>query len=337
MQVTGAPGEAGPNLPVDPEAVVAGARAVLEANWRPEGGYTVPNGAVYPFQWLWDSCFHAVTWAALGEGDRARSELAHLFRTQSRLGFVPHVDYEHDPRHHAAFWGARASPRSPSRRCSATPSPSCTVGASPSTTSSALPPVGLRFLLDERDRVDGLIALCHPWESGGDDCPRWDHWCPGGWDPDRWYAVKGALVTSIEHARDGSPLANPAFRVASCGFNALVAFNALELAEVTGDRMLASDAMALVMVLDGQWDAGLRTWVDAGDSEASSGRVRTLDALLPVLATDRAEALDAAFADLIDPTAFGGPCGPAGVHRSRTVVRAPAPTGAGRRGPSSPT
>ena len=102
--MTAAPGEAGPNLPADPAAVLSGARAVLEANWRPGPGYTVPNGAVYPFQWLWDSCFHAVTWAVLGEGDRARRELAHLFRTQSPLGFVPHVDYEHDPGHHAGFW-----------------------------------------------------------------------------------------------------------------------------------------------------------------------------------------------------------------------------------------
>ena len=102
--MTGAPGEAEPNLPVAPEVVLSEARAVLDANWRPAGGYTVPNNAVYPFQWLWDSCFHAVTWAVLGEGDRARREVAHLFRTQSRLGFVPHVDYEHDSTHHASFW-----------------------------------------------------------------------------------------------------------------------------------------------------------------------------------------------------------------------------------------
>ena len=61
--MSGAPGEGAPNLPADPDAVRAEARAVMEANWREEGGYTVPNSAVYPFQWLWDSCFHAGTWA----------------------------------------------------------------------------------------------------------------------------------------------------------------------------------------------------------------------------------------------------------------------------------
>ena len=84
----------GLTLPADPDEVRAAARSVLEANWRPEG-YTVPNASVYPFQWLWDSCFHAITWAELGEPERARSELAHLFRTQNSEGFVPHIDYEY--------------------------------------------------------------------------------------------------------------------------------------------------------------------------------------------------------------------------------------------------
>jgi hypothetical protein len=328
--VTGAPGEAGPNLPVDPDAVLSAARQVLEANWQPAGGYTVPNGAVYPFQWLWDSCFHAITWAVLGEVERAHSELAHLFRTQSPLGFVPHVDYEHDPTHHAGFWGRQG-------QSSITQPPMfghaiAELHRRGVSVDDLLEPAtrGLRFLLRERARVDGLVALCHPWESGGDDCPRWDHWCPGGWDPARWYDVKGELVATVEHGPDGSPLANPAFRVASCGFNALVAFNALELASVTGDGSLASDAAALVAVLDDRWDPELRTWVDAGDSDAGSGRTRTLDALLPVLVTGRADALDAAFSELLDPTAFGGACGPAGVHRdehsfaARTYWRGPA-------------
>ncbi|HEY6531723.1 MAG TPA: hypothetical protein VIY72_05430 [Acidimicrobiales bacterium] len=324
------PGEEGPStLPADPATVLADARAVLDAAWREEG-YTVPSTTVYPFQWLWDSCFHAVTWAVLGEGVRARRELAHLFRTQTPLGFVPHVDYEHDPTHHAGFWGREG-------RSSITQPPM--FGHAVAVMARLGVPVddllepatrGLQFLLRHRARVDGLVALCHPWESGGDDCPRWDHWCPGGWDPQRWYDVKGELVASVEHADDGSPIANPAFVVASCGFNALVAFNALELASVTGDDVLRIDAEALVEVLDTRWDAGLRTWVDAGDSAATSGRVRTLDALLPVLVSARPEAVDAAFGELLDRGALGGACGPAGVHRAeptfapRTYWRGPA-------------
>jgi len=328
--VTGAPDEAGANLPADPGAVRGEARAVLEANWREDGGYTVPNGAVYPFQWLWDSCFHAVTWAELGEGDRARRELAHLFRTQTPSGFVPHVDYEHRPTHHAGFWGREG-------QSSITQPPMfghavAELHRRGVAVDDLVAPAtrGLWFLLRERARVEGLVALCHPWESGGDDCPRWDHWCPGGWTPARWYDVKGDLVATVRHAPDGSPLDNPAFVVASCGFNALVAFNALELCEVTGDRELRAAADALVPVLDERWDADARTWVDAGDSADDSGRVRSLDALLPCLVSARTDAVAAAFADMLDPAAFGGACGPTGVHRdeptfaARTYWRGPA-------------
>ena len=56
-------------------AILSRARAVLEAHWTAHG-YCVPNPTTYPWQWLWDSCFHAVAWAALGD-ERARGR-AHL-------------------------------------------------------------------------------------------------------------------------------------------------------------------------------------------------------------------------------------------------------------------
>ena len=63
--------------------------------------------------------------------------------------------------------------------------------------------------------------------------------------------------SSVVHADDGSPLSNPAFVVAGCGFNALVAFNAMELADVTGDDDLRAGADELVERLDSRWDAGV--------------------------------------------------------------------------------
>ena len=35
-----------------------GAQAVLERNRR--GAWTCPSAALYPHQWLWDSCFTAI-------------------------------------------------------------------------------------------------------------------------------------------------------------------------------------------------------------------------------------------------------------------------------------
>ena len=47
-------------------------------------------------------------------------------------------------------------------------------------------------------------------------------------------------MSTIQAGSDGSPIQNPAFPVAPVGFNALVAFNARELAAVVGDDGLAA-------------------------------------------------------------------------------------------------
>jgi len=301
--------------------IIESARAVLEANWRAVG-YTVPNAEVYPFQWLWDSCFHAIVWARLGESDRARAELRHLFRMQAADGFVPHVDYEWSPSHHADFWGRKGA-------SSITQPPMfghaiAELSRRGFDVSDLVGPAtaGLRFLLDRRRRVGGLVALCHPWESGGDDSPRWDHWCEEPWSTASWFVAKGRLLDGLVTSVDGSPVANDDFVVGSCGFNALVAFNAFELASVTGDASLESGAASLVVALATRWDRDSCSWIDTGDAEGDSGRVRTLDALLPVLVEREAEVRDAVFAALLDDAAFGGACGPAGVHRAESTFAA---------------
>jgi len=246
---------------------------------------------VYPFAWLWDSCFHAVIWAALGHGDRALTELAHVFRCQDEAtGFVPHVDYQRDPDHLRAFWGRSGS-------SSITQPPmyghavvelrrrGIDVGAEIVERSRA----GVEFFLAERRHDSGLIAITHPWETGCDDSPRFDHW--GAADGQRWYDVKGALVAG-EVDIDCAPVS----------LSALVAWNG---------ALLGVDTAELVAALATRWDPELCTWVDAGASERSSGRARTLEGLLPLLVIDEPDARR----DVTDTDAFGAPFGPRGVHR----------------------
>ena len=304
----------GDNLPSQAD-IDARARLILEAHWRTDG-YCVPNAGTYPFQWLWDSCFHAVVWAHLGEGARAVAEMRHLFRTQDALGFVPHIDYEVAPDHHASLWGRRGA-------SSITQPPMFGHALAEMARRGVDPPDdlveaatrGLWFLLEHRarDPVSALVTIVHPWESGCDDSPRWDHWCPGGFEPRRWYRVKGALLAGIERSSGGAPIANPAFGAAPVGFNALVAFNARELAGLTGDGALRQAASVLARAVEARRVAEIGTWVDGGPAEDTSGRVRTLDALLVSLGggPDGGDALHQA----VDARHFGGACGPAGVHR----------------------
>ena len=225
------------HVPAVPRPLRLRAAAILDDHWRPDG-YTSPNLTTYPWQWLWDSCFHALVWAALGRPERSLAELDAALAPIDADGFVPHMRYQSDPTVRADFWGR------------------------PGTSSITQPPMfghalaelhrggvdlpavvlerataAFRFLLERRDRTGGLVAVVHPWETGCDDSPRWDHWSPGPYDRTGFRAVKGDLVTTIRRTVAGSPVGNDAFAPGSIGFNALVAFNARELAAVTGDAL----------------------------------------------------------------------------------------------------
>ena len=297
-----------------PGQLDAEARRILDAAWRPQpdgSGFCVPNPTTYPWQWLWDSCFHAVVWSHLGD-ERGVTEVRTALADQDDDGFVPHLRYASAPNPHEALWGRP-------RTSSITQPP--LYGHALAVLHAAGAPLpdelleratrGLRFLLERRRRsAVGLVELCHPWESGCDDSPRWDGALGGGWSSAAWYEAKGSLLASIERSSCGSPVANDRFAIGSVGFSALVAWNALELVTVTGDAGLRDAAQDLTAAVDSRWDGDLLTWVDDGPTAGGSGCVRTLDSLLPLLVSARPEAVD----QIVDPRAFGAPCGPRGVH-----------------------
>ena len=308
--------------------LVARARAILDAHWRPRG-YAVPNTAVYPHQWLWDSCFHAVTWVRLGEPERASEELANVFARQHENGFVPHMTYWDHPDLHASFWG-----RSGESTITQPPMYGHAVaelvraGVAIDDDLARRAVAGLEFLLGQRRGSRPLVPIVHPWESGCDDSPRWDPWA-GEREPGSWRARKGDLVESLVLV-DGASVANPDFEVESAAFNALVAFNARELIDVGYGRSLGPAVDELVSALDARWDPGASTWRDEPSAPGAHPPVRTLEAMLAVLVTDDPARVAAVFAEVADDQAFGGACGPAQVHRGepafdpRTYWRGPA-------------
>jgi hypothetical protein len=54
--------------------------------------FTCPSSVTYPFQWFWDSCFHAI---ALSHIDlaKAEAEIKSLLKNQHEDGFVSHVTF----------------------------------------------------------------------------------------------------------------------------------------------------------------------------------------------------------------------------------------------------
>ncbi len=77
---------------------------VLRRNWR-EGtrasdrhafAFSCPSPGRYPWQWYWDSCFHAVVWRRFDPA-RARRELASLLAAQREDGFIGHTIFWEQP------------------------------------------------------------------------------------------------------------------------------------------------------------------------------------------------------------------------------------------------
>lgn len=57
--------------------------------------FTMPSPDTYPFQWFWDSCFHAIV---LSKFDvvAAKKEILSLLKLQQSDGFIPHVIFWRD-------------------------------------------------------------------------------------------------------------------------------------------------------------------------------------------------------------------------------------------------
>lgn len=142
--------------------------------------YTIPSADTYPYQWLWDSCFAAITLSYF-DIPRAREELRSLVSKQFENGMIPHIIYWQ----HAANlpqldvkWGRRQT-------SSITQPPLLAEAVNKIYSKDGdiefvremLPHIhGLhQFLYRQRDpRKSGLIGIINPDESGEDTSPRFD-------------------------------------------------------------------------------------------------------------------------------------------------------------------
>lgn len=163
----------------------ARAQDILRANDR--GGYTVPNGRVYPFQWNWDSAFVALGFATF-DADRAWREIETLFAAQWPDGFLPHIVFWKDDAGYfpgPAVWGTGRAP--PTSGITQPPVASSFIHSLWRTSGrsaefrprlEALFPKLLawhRWFMDVRDfSAKGLVVAMHPWETGRDNSPEWD-------------------------------------------------------------------------------------------------------------------------------------------------------------------
>lgn len=287
-------------------------RTMLESAWVPDPGYASPNPKQYRWQWLWDSCFHAIAWAHLGDA-RAVTELENLFSKLTPRGFLPNMLYHKGSWSGFWMWGRRdhstiTQPPMYGHALRVLHDEGFNIQhlLAPATRA-------LNYLLDTRmDSHTELVKIYHPWESGCDDSPRWNRWMPFGYSRGIWNTTKFLLVKSMK-VRGGGAVGNQLFSVCSSMFNALVAFNAFELASLTGDEELLRKGRAIAVALETTWNEESRTWADLfpGSGRRSSS-VPTHEAFLPLLVVDNEKQRDAAWSHLMS-AAFLRPHGIAGV------------------------
>lgn len=288
-------------------AIRAGASRVLAECWR--DGYCVPNPVTYPHLWLWDSCFHAIAWAALGDR-RAGVELASCLDAQLPHGFVPHMRY-----------ASPSDERGPLTDRSSFTQPPIYAHAARVLTGRGLPVApatvdrigrGLDYLWNHRMTDDGLMFIVHPWESGSDHSPRWDDWVGRSrWDRVAFTQSDQHLVAAAVFDDRGAAVWSRRFVVAPAAINAFAAHAAFELAAITGDPTWDHRASALAAAIDDiLWDPEQNLWVDKPlVGGGSSARLATLDGLMPALVTPDPERARLALAHADDPDGYAAAYG----------------------------
>ena len=310
------------------ELLLREAVRVLLQNWH--GHSTVPSRTLYPHQWSWDSAFIALGLQHISAA-RAAIELLSLFGAQWADGRVPQIVFNPAVSDDAYFpgpsvWRSSAVDGHPPIATSGIIQPPVHAVAAASIV-PRLGERGLRFaeraysrLVDlnayirRRRTVDGgLAALVHPWETGLDNSPAWDH--PLAAVPadhtlfetytrrDVAHAGVGERPTNDDYARyirlmlmyrdhgydDDWVRAEAEFLVVDPTFNALWAWSELALADIARrlgrdhDGHLAEAARITAAIVDRLWSPEQGLFLARDERSGRLQPERTVAGLIPVL------------------------------------------------------
>lgn len=140
--------------------------------------YTVPSPDTYPYQWLWDSCFHAII-LSFYDTESAKKEILSLLTHQFPTGLLPHIIYWGAKQHRSRVdWGTGDT-------SSITQPPMLAYAAwrifEQDNDDQFLDKIYqslfhyYKYLINDRDPHERhLIGIINPDESGEDNSPRFD-------------------------------------------------------------------------------------------------------------------------------------------------------------------
>ena len=169
------------------------AKDVLDKNNR--GNYTCPNIRLYPYQWLWDSCFISIGLAHY-DIEKAKQEILSLFEGQWANGMMPNIlMWKHNNEgdnyntSNERIWRSWLNPASPNELGTSGITQPPVIAEAVVKIGEKMSPSERRdwykqvypkllkyhqWIFEERDpHGEGLALLIHPWECGMDNTAPW--------------------------------------------------------------------------------------------------------------------------------------------------------------------
>ncbi|MBI4348639.1 MAG: hypothetical protein HY553_17505 [Elusimicrobia bacterium] len=281
----------------DAERVAAEARRVLAGNRRRgvsawEGkryDFVCPSPTHYPFQWFWDSAFHAVALLHV-DPELAKREIRCLLQGQRADGFMPHM----------LLWEKDAHPKALAEYLIRLERPFHTATIQPPVLARSilriheatgddaflrevLPPVlgFFRWLEERRDPDgDGLLSILQPDESGLDCSPKFDSAMGIVREP------ASETAPSLKRGMERLFRGELRFEFEDVMVNAIYA-DGLEClarlcpAEATGLRRRAARTLAALQ--DKCWDERAGAFFDLAGPQEEKSRVLTFTSLFPLI------------------------------------------------------
>lgn len=138
--------------------------------------YTVPSLTSYPYQWLWDSCFHAIVLSHMNLDD-AKEEIRSLISKQLPSGLFPHIIYWERGSVLNVNWGNDISSTITQPPIIAYASFEIIRRCNDKKFLGEIYPALARhykYLLTRDTRDHNLVGIINPDESGEDNSPRFD-------------------------------------------------------------------------------------------------------------------------------------------------------------------
>ncbi|MGA9636446.1 MAG: hypothetical protein WBQ41_14515 [Solirubrobacterales bacterium] len=139
-------------------------------------GYSRPSPGHYPWQWYWDSCFHAIVWRRFDRA-RAESELRSLLNGGAEDGFIGHTIFWHGHVDWKRRWAYNVSSRDAPNTATIQPPLLAWAWRIAVGDPADEPRIAAhhRWLEANRDLDrDGLLWIVQPDESGLDSSPKFN-------------------------------------------------------------------------------------------------------------------------------------------------------------------